>query len=84
MKAMNLLVVAVAAFAFMGSACGANNCEEAVERLSECGGLDATDVDVDQCDGRSECIASCINDNTCGNIISSDPASPYNQCVAGC
>jgi hypothetical protein len=82
MKAMNLIAVALAAF--MSSACGANDCEEAVERLSECGGLDAVDVDVDQCDGRSECIAQCINDNSCANIISADPLSPYNQCVAGC
>ena len=84
MKAMNLLVVAVAAFAFMGSACGANDCEQAVERFSECGGLDAKNVDVDSCDGVSECISKCINDSKCSDIASTDPNNPYNQCVAGC
>jgi hypothetical protein len=34
--------------------------------------------------GANECIAQCINDNSCANIISADPLSPYNQCVAGC
>ena len=82
MKAISVIAVAVAAF--MSAACGANDCEEAVERLSECGGLDPKNVDVDKCDGRSECIAQCIQDSTCADITSVDPASPYQLCVAGC
>ena len=82
MKAISVMALAVVAF--MSAACGANDCEEAVERLSECQSLDPHNVDVDQCDGRSECIAQCIQDSSCADITSTDPASNYQLCIAGC
>jgi hypothetical protein len=82
MKAISMMALAVAAF--LSAACGANDCEEAVERLSECTGITTKSVDVDQCDGHTQCIAKCTKDATCAEINSTDPASNYNQCIAGC
>lgn len=82
MKFRSVVVIALASC--MTMACGANDCEEAVERLAECGGLDAKNVDVDSCDGRSECIANCVQESTCADITSGDPNSPYNLCINAC
>lgn len=77
-------VIVVVLSGLMAMACGANDCEEAVERIAECGGIDAKDVDVDSCDGRSECIADCVKDSTCADIASADPNNPYQLCVLSC
>jgi hypothetical protein len=62
--------------------CG-NDCDDAVDKLEECG-LDTSGADTDDCSGKSECAAGCINDASCDQIKSTDLNNSYYKCLAGC
>lgn len=66
----------------LASVACSNDCDEAVDKLEECGvtGLEAGDTD--ECDGQSECIAGCINDASCEEL--KGDSEKVSSCMAGC
>ena len=80
-----LLASAFAALASMITGCGGDACDDAADKLEECGftGGDSGDEDA-ECTGVSECAAECVNDASCEDITSTDPTSSYFTCIADC
>jgi hypothetical protein len=67
--------------------CGSNDCDDAIDKLSECNlGADYANVDFDNdsCDGRTQCIADCINGSSCAEIVAAEATSTYRVCIAAC
>jgi hypothetical protein len=62
---------------------GTRPCEEALERFESCG-IDTTGVDPNQCSGQDLCVANCVNDATCAEILMEDPEGQYNDCLGAC
>jgi len=78
-------------FALSAVACGGNECEDAEDKVKdECGvTLTAeqqkeTDRAKEECSGRDECAAKCVNDASCDEIKSEDANSAYNKCLLSC
>jgi hypothetical protein len=64
-------------------ACGGNDCDDAVDKLEECGGTEGADADADgECSGAAECTAKCINDATCDEI--KNASEDYSSCMTAC
>jgi hypothetical protein len=66
----------------LASVACSNDCDEAVDKLEECGASDVTGADADECDGASECVAGCINDASCDEI--KNGSDKFSACVLGC
>lgn len=66
-------------------ACGGDACDDAVDKLEECGitGEGSTSGD-EECSGAGECFAECINDAECSEIKSPTADSAYSKCVLAC
>jgi hypothetical protein len=69
-------------FALSTVACGGNECEDAADKVEECGVKLSTaqqaeaDKSADECSGVSECAAKCINDASCEDIKNFNSDSP--------
>jgi hypothetical protein len=68
------------------TACGGDACEEAADKLEDCGfdnmGTGSGDG---ECSGEAECVANCIIDASCSEILDFlNPDTDYAQCVLGC
>jgi hypothetical protein len=74
-----LLLVMVLGLAAFGCS---NDCDDAVEHMEECGGETLGDVDTDECDGQSECVAGCINDASCEEL--QHGSDKLTSCMGGC
>jgi len=71
--------------AFSAVACGGNECDDAVDKLEECGVTGGNSSgDTDECSGAGECVAKCINDAECSEIKGTDINSDYFKCVTAC
>ena len=69
------------------SGCGSDACEEAADKLEECGENAPEPKSSVECTGESECIAQCFVDHgTCDDldksIVEASPA--YRDCHLGC
>jgi hypothetical protein len=67
--------------------CGSDDCDDALDKLSECGlGAEfaGVDFDDDECDGRIQCVAECINGLSCAEINAAGPETTYQSCVRAC
>lgn len=73
-----LLMVLVLGLASFGCS---NDCDDAVEHLEECGATFG-EVDTDECDSRSECVAGCINDASCEEL--KGDSEKVTACMLGC
>jgi hypothetical protein len=71
----------VAALALGG--CGNNACEDANDKIEECKPAGYRTIS-EECSGKIECNAKCINDATCDELKSSDNNSKYTACVVKC
>ena len=80
MKAM-LSLLMVVGLALGG--CGNNECEDAADKIKECGGQTGSG-DTGDCSGASECVAKCINAASCAEIKGSDVNSNYYKCTTAC
>jgi hypothetical protein len=63
--------------------CGSDPCEDAADKLAECGGVEGGSSD-GECSGAAECVAECINNASCEEITSADLNSEYFNCVSKC
>jgi len=72
--------------AFSAVACGGNECDDAADKVEECGitGEGSSDGDDVECSGQVECAAKCINDASCDDLKSTDINSSYFKCIAAC
>lgn len=83
-----LFVVMALGLAVVG--CGNNDCEDAVDKLEECGvtlpGGNPSDDDASECKASAECGAKCINDASCADIKAalSGTANSVGTCFAAC
>jgi hypothetical protein len=75
-----LMMVALGLACF---ACG-NDCDEAADKLEECGYEGDGEANTEECDGANECFAKCVNDHSCAEINSADISGPFFACVAAC
>jgi hypothetical protein len=79
------LIVLMTGFLVLG--CGSDDCDDAIDKLSECNlGADYANVNFDDedCDGRTQCIADCINGSSCAEITAAEATSTYRTCIAAC
>jgi hypothetical protein len=66
-------------------ACGGDECDDAVDKLEECGWKGEGGVNEDaECSGAGECFAKCVNDAECSEINSLDINSNFYKCTAAC
>jgi hypothetical protein len=65
--------------------CGGDACDDAADKLEECGfsGGDGGDADA-ECTEQAECVSNCIVDAECDDITSPTADSAYTKCLAGC
>lgn len=65
--------------------CGNNECEDAVDKLEECGvsGGGVDEDEASECNADSECVAKCINSASCSEIKSVE-ANDFTACVLDC
>lgn len=75
-----LLIALVLGLACFGCS---NDCDDAADKLEECGSP-PDDVNTDDCSGKNECAAKCVNDHSCAEINSTDLSSPFFACMARC
>jgi hypothetical protein len=69
--------------AFSAVACGGNDCDDAVDKLDECGATEGLEVDGDaECSGAAECTSKCINDATCDEL--ENGSEKLSGCMADC
>jgi hypothetical protein len=69
-------------------ACGGDDCEEAADKLEECGwkggeGSGSTGEE-GECSGAGECFAKCVNDAECSDINSLDGNNSFYKCTTAC
>jgi len=62
---------------------GTRPCEEALERFESCG-IDTTGVNAGMCTGQDLCVANCVNDATCEEILGEDVEGQYLDCIGAC
>lgn len=72
--------------AFSAVACGGDACDDAADKLEECGvtGEGSSGSGDGECSGAGECVAECINDAECSEIKSPTADSAYAKCVLAC
>jgi len=64
-------------------ACGGNDCDDAADKLEECGATGGAEADGDgECSGVAECAAKCVNDASCDEIKNS--SEDYSSCMTAC
>ena len=70
----------------LGLACFgcSNECDDAADKLEECGAGDAAEVDTSSCDGKDECAAKCINASDCAELKAPAFDGPFIACLAKC
>ena len=64
--------------------CGNNECEDAADKLKDCGVTVEGSKDSGDCSGASECVSKCINAASCEELKSNDLNSKYLKCTLAC
>jgi hypothetical protein len=66
--------------------CGNNDCEDAADKVKECGAPSGSGSGDGECSGAAECVAKCVNNASCAEIKAEDLDlnSPYFKCLAAC
>ena len=65
--------------------CGNNDCDDAVDKLKQCGfDTSSGGVDTGDCSGKSECAAKCINAASCSEITGQTTTGSYFTCLSKC
>lgn len=64
--------------------CGNNECEDAADKIKECGITTQGSGDSGDCSGTAECAAKCINNASCEELKGNDLNSNYFKCAAAC
>jgi len=78
-----LFLALVLAFSIVG--CGNNDCDDAVDKLKQCGfDTGSGSVDSNDCSGKSECAAKCINAASCSEITGQTTTGSYFTCLSKC
>jgi hypothetical protein len=66
--------------------CGNNECEDAADKVDECGidqgASKPSDDDVSECNEKSECYAKCFNSASCDDIKTL--AKGFTDCLGAC
>ena len=76
-------ILVAAVLGLMAMACG-DECDDAVDKLEECGFTGGDSDSDEECEGAAECVAKCINDAECSDITMPTADSAYTQCVNAC
>jgi hypothetical protein len=69
-------------------ACGNNDCEDAKEKATDCGGAVAaeaatiSDDRAAECNEKDQCRAECVNNATCAEMAELE--GPFVTCAIGC
>lgn len=66
-------------------ACADDPCGDALQKLEDCavaGGREP--IETDTCEGRAACMADCIDEADCDEMLGSDPDSAYRSCANAC
>jgi hypothetical protein len=81
-----LLTLVTLGLALSLAACGGDACEDAADKLEECGFTTDGNGNGEsaECTGAAECSANCFNDASCEDITSLDPNGPVAMCIAAC
>lgn len=91
-----LLCGVVMALGMAAVGCSNNECEDAMDKIDECGldlGSDKpSDDEIDECNAEAECGAKCFNDNSCADIkaffssitTGTPVTNGFSNCLAGC
>jgi hypothetical protein len=81
-----LLILCVMALGFGATACG-NACDDAVDKLDECG-IDTSEAEdqAEECNEKDECAAECFNDASCSEIkeLFAGMSNSLATCAAKC
>ncbi|MBN1608053.1 MAG: hypothetical protein JW940_15570 [Polyangiaceae bacterium] len=77
-------LVSVVFTAFLLSACSTDDaCEKSVAKWEHCGVRDAGEPR--ECTNKEdECVADCVNDSSCEDIMDVDTEGDYVRCLLGC
>jgi hypothetical protein len=81
MKAM-LGLLMVVGLALGG--CGNNECEDAADKVKDCGINVEGSKDSGDCSGVAECASKCINAASCEDLKSTDLNNSYLKCTLAC
>lgn len=60
-----------------------SSCKDAIARFQSCG-VDTSGIDPERCPAQDACVAVCVNDASCTDILEEDPESDYRQCLLDC
>jgi hypothetical protein len=82
MSAVKRIVILLAVAAVV-TCSGEDSCEEAYHKLEECGIGDSGEPRSCQSD-KEECIAKCVIQSTCDDIMGVTEEGDYEQCLAAC
>ncbi len=94
---MRTLLCAVMALGLAAFGCSSNECEDAQDKIDECG-LDLgdekpSDDEIDECNADAECGAKCFNENSCADIkatwtaitmLQTPPDNGFTKCLTAC
>ncbi len=64
--------------------CGNDECEDAADKIKECGGEVEGAKDSGDCSGAAECVSKCINAASCDELKNFDLNSNYAKCTLAC
>jgi hypothetical protein len=67
-------------------ACGgcSDACDDAADKLDECGIADEFGITGGDCHGATECVANCYTGASCDEIEAFEKGSEFYECLAGC
>jgi hypothetical protein len=66
-------------------ACADDPCGDALQKLEDCavaGGREP--IETDNCEGRAACMADCIDEAECEEMLGSRPDSAFQSCANAC
>jgi hypothetical protein len=66
-------------------ACADDPCGDALQKLEDCsvaGGRES--IETDTCEGRAACMADCIDEAECEEMLGSRPDSAFQSCANAC
>jgi hypothetical protein len=75
-------ILFAALLAFSAVACGGDDCDDAVDKLEECGSTELERNEDAECSGAAECTAKCINDASCDEI--KNGSEKLTNCMSDC
>lgn len=80
-----LLLLVLLTLASALPACADDPCGDALQKLEDCavaGGREP--LETDTCEGRAACMADCIDDADCEEMLGSRPDSAFQGCANAC